>query len=162
MERFMDENIKKNLLLQAEEFEEAYQRCARGENPYKDETGRTVYHVLNLPAVVNAAFSCELYLKFLIGSKCPGHDLEQLFQRLDPKLQNEIRDEVASEIQSYPLSFDELLKRAKDVFKEWRYLYERPHTDTYLNVYINEYLIFLPLLIDALKRRAYDDLPSAV
>lgn len=156
MERFMDENIKKNLLLQAEEFEEAYKRCARGENPYKDETGRIVYHAVNLPAVVNAAFSCELYLKFLIGSKCSEHDLERLFQRLNPKLQNEIRDEIASEIQGYPLSFHELLKRAKDVFKEWRYLYERPHTDTYLNVYINEYLIFLPLFIETLKRRAHE------
>lgn len=152
----MDENIKRNLLLQAEEFEKAYKRCARGENPYKDETGRIVYHAVNLPAVVNAAFSCELYLKFLIGSTYSGHDLEQLFQRLDPKLQNEIRDEVASEIQGYPLSFDEFLKRAKDVFKKWRYLYEESHTDTYLSVYVNEYLIFLPLLINALKRRAYE------
>lgn len=151
----MDESIKENLLLQADEFEEAYKRCARGENPHKDETGRIVYHAVNLPAVVNAAFSCELYLKYLIGSKCSGHDLEQLFRHLDPKLQDEIRDEIGCQIQDYQLCFDELLKRAKDVFKKWRYLHEKPHNDTYLNVYINEYLIFFPLFIDALKRRAH-------
>ena len=101
----MDENIKENLLLQADEFEEAYKRCARGENPHKDETGRIVYHAVNLPAVVNAAFSCELYLKYLIGSKCSGHDLEQLFRHLDPnfRMKLEMKSAVRFKITSFAL-----------------------------------------------------------
>ena len=53
----------------ANDFYSAYKRCIEGKNPHIDEYGRHVMEVVNVPAIVNAAFACELYLKLLIKSE---------------------------------------------------------------------------------------------
>ncbi|MDF2805026.1 MAG: hypothetical protein K0S61_4931 [Anaerocolumna sp.] len=92
-----------------------------------------------VPAITNAAFSCELALKNIIqneyGKSARGHDLEKLFnqlsleRRLDivgrtAKLYNSksealyVSDKITSE------KFYVLLKAHKDSFTLWRYFYE--------------------------------------
>ena len=157
-------DLQTNILLQADDFVEAYQRCIRGENPEVDEYGRVHSHFIAIPAVVNAAFACELYLKYLIGLKIEEispkerHDLKALYFMLDTPLQNQIRQYVeANWTQPDGRSFDDLLGRAKDVFVLWRYIFENEHTDGYMGCFVNEYLSFFELFIAILKKLAHEN-----
>lgn len=91
-----------------------------------------------IPAITNAAFSCELALKgmFLPNETPKGHDLFKLFTKLDGKKQKEIiaRTTEAYNMKSELLRVDHriksdeqflnLLKIYKDTFIIWRYFYE--------------------------------------
>ena len=80
-------SFERNILQQADDFFEAYRRCSKGENPRKDEYNRLCFSVVNVPAVVNAAFSIELYLKSILKSKEREHRLEILFNKLNIETQ---------------------------------------------------------------------------
>ncbi len=86
-----------------------------------------------IPFLVNKAFSCEVYLKFLLlefnvdfcelkGKK--GHDLLELYK----KLPAEIKESLLKYLHSKgTLTNDSLLKKLESisqVFVEWRYIYE--------------------------------------
>ena len=80
--------------------------------------------VLLVPAVVCAAFSIELGFKTLLlraGRSACGHNLQDLFNKLEPATQNAIVGAVGIERQE----FDASLKAVCDAFVGWRYLYER-------------------------------------
>ena len=157
-------DLQTNILLQADDFTEAYHRCMCGVNPEVDEYGCMRCHYVGVPAIVNAAFACELYLKYLIGSKIEGvspqkrHDLKVLYSKLDKPLQNQIREYVEAQwTQPDGYSFDDLLERAKNVFVAWRYIFEEEHTDGYMGCFINEYLKFFELFVAILHKLAHEN-----
>lgn len=72
--------------------------------------------------VVTAAFSVELYLKYLIaraGDPIPReHDILGLFAAAPAEAKAQLA-------QSFPGDVDEVLTRHRHVFLEWRYIFER-------------------------------------
>jgi HEPN domain-containing protein len=96
-----------------------------------------------VPAVVNLAFSIELYLKFLLAkNETPsrGHKLLALFDSLDSTIKQEIID-----LSDYDKDeFESLLSKHTEAFVEWRYVHER-------NVSINVDLKFMRKLIDCVE-----------
>ena len=149
-------SLQTNILLQADDFAEAYRRCVRCENPTIDEYGRTCYSVVNIPAIVNAAFACELYMKSMITTPIVGHKLAYLFSKIDLTKQERIRQYVNNKFKEHPVySFDRCLERATNVFVNWRYIFEKQHSDGYMGSYINENLMFFEHFIHALKELAH-------
>ena len=151
-------SLQTNILLQADDFAEAYCRCIKGENPTIDEYGRTCCSVLNIPAIVNAAFACELYIKSILVTTTKEHDLEILYSQLDNEKQSEIRSYVDKCFNGHPTyKFDTCLKRASNAFVDWRYIYEDEHSDGYMGCFINEYLEFFKHFIFILKEIAHEN-----
>lgn len=152
-------DLKTTILQQADDFAEAYRRCILGENPHIDNYGRLCEHVVNVPAVVNAAFSCELYLKCIIDKKVREHDLKILFQSLDRSLQEIIADDIDKKLKGYNKSygFNMCLERAANVFEDWRYMHEKDYTGCYVGNRINEYLIFFDLFLNELSHKAHSN-----
>lgn len=166
MEHIMSKNyydFQHDILSIADDFEEAYKRCLQGENPEIDEYGHNCSHYVGVPAIVNAAFACELYLKSLIGEKIKEldrrdwHNLQSLYSKLDMPLQNLISKYIEAHwTQPDGHSFDDLFGHAKDVFISWRYIFEEKHTDGYMGCLINEYLNFFELLVAILQKSAHE------
>lgn len=76
-----------------------------------------------VPAVVNLAFSIELYLKYLIakkGTPRKGHELAKLFAFLDTATQNEI----ITSTNYQKAEFESLVNKHSDAFVDWRYLHD--------------------------------------
>lgn len=100
-------------------------------------------------AVVTLAFSLELYLKYLaamsLGEPRPGHDLAKLWALLPQWM----RDQVAQHY-SHGRSIEDVLQTHKDVFIEWRYIFEKQHTTFTLD------LQSLRLFCDALEATAVE------
>lgn len=108
---------KKNI---ANDFYLAYKRCTEGKNPHIDEYGRHVMEVVNVPAIVNAAFACELYLKMLIKDDTTrGHNLEILFNLLEFDDKDKIRISITEKLNSDFLEkgFNYYLKGISDDFE---------------------------------------------
>lgn len=85
-----------------------------------------------IPFVVNAALAVELYLKTLgcvYDLKMHGHDLLDLFDELPAKAKERLRLEIAkapaTEGIKDLIGFRTEIERARHLFIEWRYLYER-------------------------------------
>jgi hypothetical protein len=80
--------------------------------------------------VVTAAFSIELYLKYLVareGQPAPrGHDLVDLFGKVPPAT----RAKIAASFQGDVL---EVLTPNRGIFEEWRYIFERQGKDFFLD-----------------------------
>ena len=125
----VNNSLSRDIIQQADDFFEAYRRCTHGKNPKKDESGRLCFSVVNVPAIVNAAFSCELYFKSIIGNNAKGHALKKLFEQLDTDTQNYLREKINNEFSKNRLfDFDVCLEHISNAFGEWRYIYEESHT----------------------------------
>lgn len=80
------------------------------------------------PFVVNASFSCELFMKAIMIKRSPtqefnwGHDLKYLFNALDDGDRLSIRSAYHEKC-SKPL--DELLDESGKAFEDWRYALEK-------------------------------------
>ena len=150
--------LQTNILMQADDFAEAYCRCIQGENPSIDAYGRTCYHVVNIPAIVNAAFACELYMKSILGTNTKEHNLSLLYSQLNIEKQIRIRQYIDKSFDGHLIySFDTCLKRAANVFVDWRYIYENEHSDGYMGCFINEYLEFFKHFTFILKEIAHEN-----
>lgn len=147
--------LQTNILFQADDFAEAYRRCIEGKNPKTDENGGKSLEVVNIPAIVNAAFSCELYLKYLTVIK-REHKLKPLFDSLNNATKNRIKNNVSKSLDQKIFNFDMLLERASNVFVSWRYIFEEPHTDGFMGTFINEHLMFFGLFLPELKKIAHE------
>lgn len=89
-------NTAKDYFCQGNQFLEAARRCFSEKN----DSGFTIikeskFQQLSAPCVVNAAFSCEMFLKSLLKrmeiqycTKKGGHNLNSLYRQLPPKVQN--------------------------------------------------------------------------
>lgn len=103
------------------------------------------------PYFVNAAFSCELYIKAIMIYNSPngdfeiGHDLAELFRKLPlsdkAKIEKEYTQRVCSLQNSW--KFNKMLDEIKDNFINWRYAFERDMAS-----HIQEPLIFAEVLKD--------------
>lgn len=81
-----------------------------------------------LPAIVNATFACELYLKALnsVAADAPGkngHKLTNLFSSLPEECKNRLREAFCKEVHGR-VSLDDTLEIHSNAFSEWRYAYE--------------------------------------
>lgn len=80
------------------------------------------------PFAVNASFSCELFIKAIMIKKSPtqefsrGHDLKELFHKLDDEDRTAIRTAYNKKCDK-PL--DELLYESGKAFEDWRYALEK-------------------------------------
>ncbi len=75
----------------ADDFFEAYKRCIKPQDIHRDNYGRTVGYAVNVPAIVNASFACELYLKNMINTETKEHNLKNLYEKLAPNIQTELK-----------------------------------------------------------------------
>lgn len=150
--------LQTNILMQADDFAEAYNRCVQGINQPNND-GYTSYSVVNIPAIVNAAFACELYLKSIINKKVYTHNLLELFQLLNTDLQLSIEQEANCKLQkqNQDYYFKSCLERASNVFEDWRYIYEEKHSDGFMGCFVNEYLIFFDKFTQILKVLAHSN-----
>lgn len=99
---------------QAEAFKLAYEQCMMCIN----QNGAII---LPIPAMVNSAFSVELFLKAVIKEKtseCRSHKLSDLFNRLPIEIQQEIMNETNHS------DFETQIERFSDAFVDFRYIYE--------------------------------------
>lgn len=81
------------------------------------------------PAVVNAAFACEVFLKLLLhdaGVKIrKSHRLEDLFNRLPDDIQKELTMRTIAKYGKWENVFrQKYISEISDAFQEWRYIYE--------------------------------------
>lgn len=151
-------DLTTTILQQADDFAEAFYRCTQGKNSTIDEFGRAKYSAINIPAIVNAAFACELYLKSMLNKKKGVHNLKALFKLLDTDIQEQIKSYVDKKLNKHcSYSFDICLERAAKVFIEWRYIYEGYHTDGSMGCFINEYLMFFDSFTEILKNLAHSN-----
>jgi len=148
--------LQTNILMQADDFAEAYRRCIQGNSPIYGN-GDTIHNVVNIPAIVNAAFACELYLKSIINKKIITHNLLDLYELLNTDIQLSIAYEVNNKLQkrNKEYSFKSCLERASNVFEDWRYIFEEEHSNGYMGCYINEYLIFFEHMLTACSSQAH-------
>ncbi len=105
------------------------------------------------PAVVNAAFACEVFLKLLLhseGIRIPkGHRLHVLYHELPCALQERIRGDVIQRYGQWKDAFGmECLENVSDAFATWRYIYEH---DWHKSVTVRIDVSFLMALKNALK-----------
>ena len=78
-----------------------------------------------VPSIVNMSFACELYLKSILSngnSEIKGHDLFDLFSKLDEKKKNIIIIEVEKRGTD---DFYSALIDSRNLFESWRYHFEK-------------------------------------
>ena len=83
------------------------------------------------PFVVNAAFSIEIYLKTIhdvYGNACRGHDLVNLYSKLNGEARRFVSDSARDVRPRYKLAerttFSKALEALSSAFTDWRYRYE--------------------------------------
>ncbi len=152
-------DLQTNMVLQADDFFEAYKRCLECKNWRKDEYGRNVADIDSIPAIVNGAFACELYIKSLLPTQEKEHNLKLLFEMLPPDFQESIRNEVNDKFKDYAAyTFDMRLDDSANAFINWRYIHEEEHTEGYMGCYVNELPTFFGYLLPILQRLAKSNL----
>lgn len=77
-----------------------------------------------IPIIVNLAFSIELFLKCML-EKSWGHDLEELFLKIEESERNAILQITLKQVQQLESNFKETdfwdcLRRNKAAFEDWR------------------------------------------
>ena len=120
-------NTPNGILDLAKQFHKAYKSCIKpkpiGNGKIEDEF---------IPAYVNLAFACELYLKALLklkGKEKKGHLLIRLFidlQAIDKSISDDIikLSNIMSGLNYTEDNYKAFLKSISDTFKTWRYSYE--------------------------------------
>lgn len=98
--------------------------------PYSSDDGNFDYTFYNIPAIVNLALSCELYLKGLLLRElseeqlAKTHDLKILYDKLSDE-QRETASTWFSEHIKYDVLLEDTMKTHAKSFQSWRYVYER-------------------------------------
>lgn len=83
----------------------------------------------SVPAVVNSAFACEVFLKLLLEVEQidieKGHYLEKLFNQLPKQVKTDIQQSTMQKYGAWTNAFGlNLLHQISDTFVQWRYNYE--------------------------------------
>ncbi len=134
-------NTPKGILNLANQFHKAYENCIK----YKSIGNGKIENEF-IPAYVNLAFACELYLKALLklkGKGTKGHLLIALFTELeiiDKSISNEIikLSTIMSGLNYTEEGYKSFLKSISDTFKTWRYSYEWSKGIICINAYFFE------------------------
>lgn len=105
------------------------------------------------PGIVNAAFSCEVFLKLLLHLEQINykkeHKLKQLFEMLPPKIKEAIKYKTIEKCGHWNNAWrQEILSQISDAFIKWRYVYE---TDWTKNAAIHIDISYLFAFRDALR-----------
>ena len=84
---------------------------------------------LAVPVIVNGSFACELYLKALLPKGTRGHELNDLFNKLDARVQENIRcktiEKMKDTISDYnDTTFQSDINNNCNHFAKWRYFHE--------------------------------------
>ena len=96
-----------------------------------------------VPAIVNVAFSCELFLKSMLKDGTKGHLLSELFKEIPDSLREFIKDRmIINGGLKAEAVFDKRLENISNAFAEWRYFYEDSHDGMTLDY---EFLNFFAL-----------------
>lgn len=120
-------NTPKGILNLANQFHKAYESCIE----FKQIGNGKIEHEF-IPAYVNLAFACELYLKALLktrGKEVKGHLLIDLFTKMET-IDNSIIKEIIqlsnimSDLNYTEDGYKSFVKSISDTFKTWRYSYE--------------------------------------
>lgn len=114
----MSNSNSKLIYKQAYTFYLAAKRC---EEPHPLQNGQL--EILICPTIVNYAFACELYIKYLLQinniEQCHKHKLTDLFYLLPETSQQEIRTKMDI------ANFNQELNSISNAFVDWRYIYEK-------------------------------------
>ena len=146
----MNPDFDTSIINIADDFYEAYLRCAEGKKPVK-EGGCIRYGAANVPAIVNGAFAMELYLKSISQVsekelKQKKHSLKALFLTLELPIQDEIRQSVESQLDGR-FTFDECLKGINHAFVFWRYIHKQQN----FGFGLNNTLLVLPIFLETIR-----------
>lgn len=115
----------------------AFYDCAQMCIQKADDGQPYEYLRLHTPALVNCAFSCELFLKLLIESvgKDYGkiHDLDKLFNLLPQDMQERINKNTYYKTGMFKDAFGiPMLKKVANSFNEWHYSFEKRQLSGYI------------------------------
>ena len=99
----------------------------------EQEERETFQYFYDDPAIVNAAFSCEVFLKLLLRLEqidCQkSHNLKQLFEKLPPEIMETVKYQTIQKYGSWKdLWGRDILSQVSDAFEKWRYFYEIDRT----------------------------------
>ena len=148
-----DNGLITNILFQAEDFYEAFKRCLK-EMPYESSSSKGT--IVSIPAIVNGAFSLELYFKLLTKRYYRTHHLSELFLHIDNKTRKMIINNTLpklNEIYQYKdSSFEDILNDIDDLFVEWRYIFSNNKQAGFFGNRINRYIPALTLLLDEISK----------
>ena len=149
-----------DILLQANDFYEAYERCLEGKNIFAIGTTARA-HIVSVPAIVNAAFACELYLKSLLGKELVSHNLMGFYRKLPPEIKNELRSAYRLQKAFGFSSFEEAIGAVKNTFVEWRYLYKEKNKSQSNPKDLNDFLNIFSIIVPILKKTAQAHCPPS-
>ena len=90
---------------------------------------KTFQYFYTDPAIVNAAFSCEVFLKLLLYLEqidCKKiHNLKELFEKLPPEIMETVKHQTIQKCGHWKdIWGQEVLSQVSDAFVKWRYIYE--------------------------------------
>lgn len=119
----------------------AYESCIK----FKPIGNGKIKHEF-IPAYVNLAFACELYLKALLqsrGKETKGHLLIRLFtdlETIDKSVSDDIikLSNIMSDLNYSEDGYKSFVKSISDTFKTWRYSYEWSKGIISINAYFFE------------------------
>lgn len=97
------------------------------QNKFKHDTADINWYTM--PAAVNSAFACEVFLKAILlysDIKIPkNHDLKTLFEKLPEDIRNWVKETVIAKGGRWKNYFGfEYLDNISKAFAQWRYIYE--------------------------------------
>ncbi len=141
---------KVDILSTADDFYEAYKRCMEGRNE-REENGIIKSDYVGIPAIVNGAFACELYLKSMNYSS-RGHELIELYNKLDDIAREDIYRRTATKLNKE--SFDDCIKGLSNLFAHWRYIYEKENLG---ELGFQKTLKILPMFLEVFKEVAHEN-----
>lgn len=134
-------NNPKGILELANQFHKAYESCIE----FKPIENGKIDHEF-VPAYVNLAFACELYLKALLklkGKESKEHILINIFNHLEA-LDNSITDDIINisnimtDLNYSKDGYKSFVKSISNTFKSWRYSYEWSKGIISINAYFFE------------------------
>ncbi|MEY8365390.1 hypothetical protein AALA22_07080 [Anaerovoracaceae bacterium 41-7] len=84
---------------------------------------------LFVPAVVNCAFACELFMKSMLCNTSTEHNLARLFGILNQDIQDKVRQTSIAKMQEVIPAYNDIQFQADlnshgKVFVDWRYFHE--------------------------------------
>jgi len=147
-------DFNNSILLQADDFYEAYLRCIEGKNK-KVKGNTTSWSVVNIPAVVNASFACELYFKSLIGKELKSHNLIGFYNKLSRDIKNELQEHYKYKKVGDCKTICQAINEVKNTFVEWRYLYKDEFKEQCNPKDLNRFLWIFATITPILKEVAH-------
>lgn len=142
-------------LIKAKRMFETGETFALSASVLEEKSNTQDYVRLNIPAIVNRAFACEVFLKCLLTLEGKDNVREHNLKALLEQLSDEEKLHIENKLKQSQIPLKDCfgfayLDKIADTFIKWRYEYES------LNMQINS--CFLIVLSDILKNECYEKL----